>query len=37
VHPEAAVANGTRSLAPGDVLELDGEWYLIASNDFQKI
>lgn len=37
VHPEAVVANGTRSVAPGDVLELDGEWYLIGSNDFQKI
>jgi hypothetical protein len=37
VLPVAAVAGGTRSLAPGDVLELDGEWYLIASNDFQKI
>jgi hypothetical protein len=37
VTPEAAVAAGTRSVAPGDVLELDGEWYVIASNDFQKI
>jgi hypothetical protein len=37
VKPEAAVATGTRSLAPGDVLEMDGEWYVIAANDFQKI
>ena len=37
VTPEAAVAAGTRSVAPGDVLELDGEWYIVAFNDFQKI
>ena len=37
VTPEPAVAAGTRSVAPGDVLELDGEWYVIGSNDFQKI
>jgi hypothetical protein len=37
VQAEAAVAAGTRSVAPGDVLELDGEWYVITSGDFQKI
>ncbi|SFD62341.1 hypothetical protein SAMN05518672_102663 [Chitinophaga sp. CF118] len=37
VNPEPAVAEGTRSIAPGDVLELDGEWYLVGANDFQKI
>jgi hypothetical protein len=37
VTPLAAVAEGTRSVAPGDVLEMEGEWYLVAANDFQKI
>jgi len=37
VTANATVAKGTRSVAPGDVLELEGEWYLIGSADFQRI
>lgn len=37
VTPEAEVAEGTRSLAPGDVLEFEGEWYLVGTADFQRI
>ena len=37
VTPDAAVAEGTRSMAPGDVLEFEGEWYLVGAADFQRI
>ncbi|PWV45872.1 hypothetical protein [Chitinophaga sp. S165] len=37
VTPDTAVAEGTRSVAPGDVFELDGEWYLVGPADFQRI
>ncbi|MBW8683382.1 hypothetical protein [Chitinophaga rhizophila] len=37
VTPNAIVVNGTRSVAPGDVLELDGEWFLVGPADFQRI
>jgi len=37
VTAEAIVAEGTRSVAPGDVLELEGEWYVIGTGDFQRI
>jgi hypothetical protein len=37
VTPDAAVAEGTRSVAPGDVFELEGEWYLVGPADFQRI
>jgi hypothetical protein len=31
------VVEGTRSVAPGDVLEMEGEWYLVGTADFQRI
>jgi hypothetical protein len=37
VTPNAVVADGTRSVAPGDVLELEGEWFLVGPADFQRI
>lgn len=37
VTPNNAVAEGTRSVAPGDVFELEGEWYLVGPADFQRI
>ncbi|SDG17375.1 hypothetical protein [Chitinophaga filiformis] len=37
VRPDAVVADGTRSVAPGDVLEFEGEWYLVGAADFQRI
>lgn len=37
VTPNTVVAEGTRSVAPGDVLELDGEWFLVGPADFQRI
>lgn len=37
VTPDPLVADGTRSVAPGDVLELDGEWFLVGPADFQRI
>ena len=37
VTPDPLVAEGTRSVAPGDVLELDGEWFLVGPADFQRI
>jgi len=37
VKPDAVVADGTRSVAPGDVLEFEGEWYLVGAADFQRI
>jgi hypothetical protein len=37
VTPDAVVAEGTRSVAPGDVFEMEGEWYLVGPADFQRI
>lgn len=37
VKPDPIVADGTRSVAPGDVLEFEGEWYLVGPAGFQRI
>ncbi|MCF6403018.1 hypothetical protein L3C95_09050 [Chitinophaga filiformis] len=37
VTPDVVVADGTRSVAPGDVLEFEGEWFLVGPADFQRI
>lgn len=37
VTPASQVREGTRSIAPGDVLQLDGEWFMVMALGFEKI
>lgn len=37
VTPNSRVLNGTRSISIGDVLEKEGEWFMMVQSGFQKI
>jgi hypothetical protein len=37
VTPAEGVREGTRSIATGDVLQLDGEWFMVMALGFEKI
>lgn len=37
VTPAAQIMGGTRSISPGDVLQLDGEWFMVMALGFEKI